>query len=112
MGQKILVWVLQFALSALGENLDAETQKHLDEYNDKKAELEQIESASIVELGRLETEIGQLTARRQINSETLARLETELKAEDERIRQINDAKNNKLNDLHNLDDDAVLRSEL
>lgn len=112
MWRKILVWVLEFALSALGGDLDAETQKQLDEYNAKKVELERIESDSAVELGRLETEIAQLTTKRQINDQEITRLETETKAQDERIRQINDAKNNKLDALHNLDDDAVLRSQL
>lgn len=112
MWQKILIWLLQFTISALGENLDADTQAKVDDYNRRKTELDKIESDAAVELGKIETQIAQLDTQRTQNNDEIIWLESEIEAQDAKIRRINDDKNSKLADLHNLDDDAVLRGAL
>ena len=112
MWQKILTWILQFALAQVGASLDAETRAAADEYQRRRVELEKNESDAAIELGRIETQIAQLNTQRAQNDGEIALLEAEIKAQDAKIQSINDEKNNQLDNLHDLSDDDLLHRKL
>ncbi len=112
MWKRFLVWLLKFALKQLGENLDAETQKQIDDYNRRRVELEETENTAAIELGKLETDIAQLESERNLKNDESILLAIESEQLDRRLERIRNEKNKKLADIDNLDDNALLHSEL
>jgi chromosome segregation ATPase len=112
MWKNLLTWLLKFALQRLGADVDAESQRQIDEYNQKKAELEQREEKAAVELGRIENEYLQLTARRVKKIAEIEFLQPQIEHLDSEIRRLKDEREKKVADLRAADDDTLLHSEL
>lgn len=115
MWKTLLKWLLKFTLSQLGDNvaeMDAETQKQIDEYNRRRAEVEKARDAAEIELGRIENDRLTLLAKRIKQSNEIEFLQTQVDFLENKLRNLKDEKDKKLNDIGNLSDDDLLHGDL
>lgn len=112
MWQKLLVWALKFALQRLSADVDAETQKQLDDYNRQRDELEAKEDTALYVIGQIESRLTGLEIVRQQKENDLQRLESELPELNQKLEKIRDEKNKKLAAVQSLNDDSLLHGTL
>jgi hypothetical protein len=112
MWKNFLKWLLKFALEKLGEDVDAEAQQALDEYNRKRGDVEKSHAESEQELERLENERLRLLGLRTKSSHEIEFLQEQVKAQDETLRRLKDEKEQKLTAIRNSDDDTILHGDL
>lgn len=109
---KFALWLVKTMLASLGERADAESNRQLKEYEEKKRLLEAFERDAEVEIGKIETNIGQIAATRKMNAAELSRINSENEILDAQIKRAREVRNEKIDAIRRLDDDAVLRGEL
>lgn len=112
MWKNILTWLLKFALERLGTDVDAETQKQIDQYNQARESLDKCRETAEIELGRIEHQRLELLAKRVSNSHEIEFLQEQIKSQDETLRRLTDEKNEKLSVIRNSDDDTILHGDL
>lgn len=112
MWKNILKWVLRFALAQLGADVDAETQKLLDAYHEKRAMLEIRRSDSEKNLKQLSDGWLALVARRTKLSGEIEFLQSQTKFLETKLEELKNEREKKVTDIRNLSDDDVLHLDL